>query len=203
MIRAEYFVLRTLPVITSLNPIILFVGNRRNLLRFWLRTEVRVLRFDLLHLLRIGLFRLGPRISLHILLAGCRTYSTCRSCIRRCWISRCLCRRGAAFCFSPLLNSLLPRSGRLRACRLTGNIRFLTGGRLMVFCSFLAFSCTGLICSSVLMRSLVFLHRTGLIRSSVLLHGSVLRRSWSLMLRRIRLGLSLSRVRFFRGVLAL
>ncbi len=57
MIRAEYFVLLTLPVFASLNPIILIVGNRRNLLRLWLRTEVRVLRFNLLHLLRIRLLR--------------------------------------------------------------------------------------------------------------------------------------------------
>jgi hypothetical protein len=56
-IRAEYFVLLTLPLIASLNPIILVEGSRRNLLRLWLRTKIRVLRFDLLNLLRIGL---GP-----------------------------------------------------------------------------------------------------------------------------------------------
>src|SRR5205814_8201162 len=39
-IRAEYFILRTLPLITSLNPIVLVVGNCRNLLRFWLRTKI-------------------------------------------------------------------------------------------------------------------------------------------------------------------
>jgi hypothetical protein len=72
MIRAEYYVLRTLPLFASLNPIILIVGNRRNLLRLRLRTEIRVLRFDLLHLLRIRLLRLGPRIRLRILLAGSR-----------------------------------------------------------------------------------------------------------------------------------
>ena len=49
---------------------VLVESNRRNLLRFWLCTEARVLRFDLLHLLRFRLFRLGARISLHILLAS-------------------------------------------------------------------------------------------------------------------------------------
>src|SRR5204863_9293764 len=90
MIRAEHFVLRTLPMFGSLNPIILVVGNRRNLLRFWLRTEVRVLRFNLLHLLRSRLLRLAPSIRLHILLASYlpRRSGTCRaSRRRRCWIS--------------------------------------------------------------------------------------------------------------------
>jgi hypothetical protein len=72
MIRTEYFVLRTLPLIASLNSIILVEGNRRNLLRLWLCTEVRVLRFDLLHLLRIGLLRRAGPFSLRVLLAGCR-----------------------------------------------------------------------------------------------------------------------------------
>src|SRR4029077_5704805 len=72
MIRTEYFVLLTLPVITSFNPMILIEGNRRNLLWLWLRTKVRVLRLDLLHLLRFGLFRLDPRISLRFWLAACR-----------------------------------------------------------------------------------------------------------------------------------
>jgi hypothetical protein len=71
MIRAEYFVLLTLPAITSLNPIILVVGNCWDLLWLWLRTEVRVLRFNLLQLLRIRLLRPGHRICLRILLAGC------------------------------------------------------------------------------------------------------------------------------------
>src|SRR5437773_12478106 len=48
MIRTEYFVLLTLPAIASLNPIILVVGNRRNLLRLWLCVEFRVLLFILL-----------------------------------------------------------------------------------------------------------------------------------------------------------
>src|SRR5437899_8924114 len=70
MIRAEYVVLRTLPLIASLNPIVLIVREDRNLLRFWLRAEVRVLLLDLLHLLRIRLLRRGRRISLSPLLAG-------------------------------------------------------------------------------------------------------------------------------------
>src|SRR4029077_19331315 len=73
MIRAEHFVLRTLPLFASLNPIILIVRNRRNLLRLRLRTKVRMLRLDLLHLLLIRLLRLGPRITLHILVAGGRS----------------------------------------------------------------------------------------------------------------------------------
>jgi hypothetical protein len=58
-----------LPAIASLNPIILVEGNCLNLLRLWLRMKVRVLRFDLLHLLRIWLLRLGTCIRLRILLA--------------------------------------------------------------------------------------------------------------------------------------
>src|SRR4029077_20384858 len=54
MIRTKCFVVVALPAIASLNSIVLVEGNRRNLLRLWLRTEVHVLRFDLLHLLRIG-----------------------------------------------------------------------------------------------------------------------------------------------------
>src|SRR2546430_14268161 len=73
MIRAKCLVLLTLPAITSFNPVILVEGNRRNLLRLWLRAEVRVLRFDLLHLLRVRLLRLGPRIRLCVLLADCRS----------------------------------------------------------------------------------------------------------------------------------
>ena len=74
MIRTEYFVLGTLPVFTSFNPMVLVESNRLNLLRFRLCTEARVLRFDLLHLLRIGLLRLGPGICLRVLLAG---YGSC------------------------------------------------------------------------------------------------------------------------------
>src|SRR5438876_3334299 len=72
MIRAEYLVMLTLPAITSFNPMVLVESNRLNLLRLWLCAEARVLRFDLLHLLRIGLLPLGPRFSLRVLLAGCR-----------------------------------------------------------------------------------------------------------------------------------
>src|SRR6266480_3730045 len=91
MIRAEYVVLRTLPLIASLNPIVLIVGNRRNLLRLWLRTKVRVLRLDLLslrldllHLLRIGLLP-ARHISRRVLRAGCRNCGSCAcGCRRRC-----------------------------------------------------------------------------------------------------------------------
>ncbi len=72
--------------------------------------------------------------------------------------------------------------------------------------SFVAIFCTGLLRSCVLMRSSMFLHRTGFMRSSLPLHCCVLlvlRRNWGLRLRRIRLGLCLSCVRFFRGVLVL
>ena len=58
----------------------------------------------------------------------------------------------------------------------------------------------------MLMRRALFLHRTGLMRCAVLLHRSVLfvlRRSGGMRLRCIRAGLCLSRVRFFRGMLAL
>src|SRR5439155_10261164 len=92
MIRAEYVVLRTLPLIASLNPIVLIVGNRRNLLRLWLRTKVRVLRLDLLslrldllHLLRVRFLRRGRRTSRRVLRAGCRNCGSCAyGCRRRC-----------------------------------------------------------------------------------------------------------------------
>src|SRR5947207_1083667 len=106
MIRTEHFVLRTLPAITSFDPIVLVESNRRNLLRLWLCTKGRVLRFDLLHLLRVRLLHLAHPYG-------------------------------------------------------------------------------------ALIRRAAFLHRSGLLR-------------WPLLrLRRVRAGLYLSRVRFFRGVLAL
>src|SRR5262245_36740044 len=55
-IRTEYFVLRTLPRFASLNPAVLVKSNRLNLLRFWLRAKIRVLRLDFLNSLRIRLF---------------------------------------------------------------------------------------------------------------------------------------------------
>ena len=57
--------------------------------------------------------------------------------------------------------------------------------------------------SCVLMRSPLLFHRTGVMCSAVLLRRSRVRRWWGLRLRRIRLGLYLSCVRFFRGVFAL
>ena len=57
--------------------------------------------------------------------------------------------------------------------------------------------------SSLLMRGPVLFRRIGVMRSSVLLRSSLVRRGRGLRLRRIRLGVCLSCVRFFRGVLAL
>src|SRR6266404_2193129 len=132
MIRAEYFVLRTLPLIASFNPITLVERNRRNLLRLWLRTEIRVLGFDLLHLLRIGLLRRGPRISPRVLLAGCRDWWSCTCRCRRYRSStrRCLgVFRRRVLAFPALLRLMLP-AGRRTGRRLTGNVRFRTGGLL-------------------------------------------------------------------------
>src|SRR5207249_1782847 len=77
MIGTEYFVLVPLPVFTSFDMMVLVESNRLNLLRFWLRVEVCVLRFDLLHLLWFGLFRLYPRISLRLLLDASRSWRSC------------------------------------------------------------------------------------------------------------------------------
>src|SRR5438876_12191493 len=192
MIRTEYFVLRTLPAITSLNPIILIIGNRRNLLRLWLCTEVRVLRFDLLHLLRIRLLLCARRFNS---LVGWRSWSW-RSCSRRR-----LCRSGFRRCFCiwerrfhsfPAFLRLLFRTGRRRTGRLTGNIRFRCGSRFRARWSLSALSCTGLSRSSALGRRATFLRRSGLLRR----RGLRLRR-FSLRL------LCCSRARFFWGALAL
>src|SRR5437763_4956897 len=199
MIRAEYFVLRTLPAFASLNPTALIKRNRRNLLRLWLRTEVRVLRFDLLHLLRIRLLRLGPHISLRVLLAGWRNWSW-RSCSRfrprrcRSGFRRCLRTWGRRFHSFPPLLRLLLHTGRRRAGRLTGNIPFRRGGscRFLARWTFPALPCTGLSRSSALGRRATFLHRSGLLRGR------------GLRLRRFPLRLlCFSRARFFRGALAL
>src|ERR1700680_2550660 len=79
-IRAEYFVLRTLPPFASLNPIALAKRDRRNLLRLWLRMKTRVLRPDLLNLLRLRLLRRARPFSSRVLRAGCRKWRsyTCR-----------------------------------------------------------------------------------------------------------------------------
>src|SRR5206468_6534141 len=174
MIRAKYFVLRTLPVFGSLNPIILVVGNRRNLLRLRLRTEVRVLRFDLLHLLRVRLLRLAPSVSLRVLLTACQTWRSCTG--RRSRTSSCVRPRRLLHTLLPLLNLLLAAmrrhsSGNIRsrrvsisrflvrptlaafsstrlirraAGRLTGNIRFWGGRRFVARMSSSALFRTGL-----------------------------------------------------------
>src|SRR4029453_3349709 len=119
-IRAEYFVLRTLPLFASLNPTVLVKGNRLDLLRLRLRTEVRGLRFDLLDFLWVRLFPLGPRISLRIWLAGGRSWSW-RSCSRlrprrgRSGFRRCLRIWGRRFHSFPTLLSLVLRAGCQRA----------------------------------------------------------------------------------------
>src|SRR5207244_11676211 len=225
MIRAEHFILRTLPLFASLNPIILVEGNRRNLLRLWLRAKVRMLRFDLLHLLRVRLLRLGPHIRLCVLLARCRNgrSCTCRS-GRGCRSSRCLRRRGGALHPFPPLFSLLLGTGRRRTGRLTGNTRSRRGGscRFLVRPSLPTFSCARLIrrCAGRLTGNIRFrggrrflarwsfssLFCTGLSRSSALgrratfLHRSGLLRGRGLRLRRFPLRLlCFSRARFFRG----
>src|ERR1043165_2847827 len=108
MIGTEYCVLVALPVFASFNVMVLVESNRLNLLRFWLRVEVCVLRFDLLHLLWFGLFRLYSRISLGVLLARCRRWLhfICLSSRR---ISRCFrCCGGFVHTFSLLLSLLCP-----------------------------------------------------------------------------------------------
>src|SRR6202795_3029251 len=114
IIRAEYLVMLTLPAITSFNPMVLIESNRLNLLRLWLCAETRVLRFDLLHLLRIGLLPLSPRFSLRVLLAGCRSCAG---------FSRGLLH---TLTLLPLLNLILPNVRR-HSCRMTGNIRSRRG----------------------------------------------------------------------------
>src|SRR6266404_3942542 len=135
MVRAEYLVMLTLPAITSFNPMVLVESNRLNLLRLWLCAEARVLRFDLLHLLRIGLLPLGPRFSLRVLLAGCRSCAGFS--------------RGLLHTLSllPLLNLLLLPLLRRHSRRMTGNVRSRRGSipRFLVRASLPAFSSTGLI----------------------------------------------------------
>ncbi len=197
-IRPEYFVLRTLPRFASLNPAILVKRNRLNLLRLRLCTEVRVLRFDLLHLLWFWLFRLGSRRSLRGLLAGWRSWSwpswrRLRTRRRRRWRSRCLCRSRALHAFPPLL-SLLLRTRRGRAGLLTGHTSFLRGRscRLLSRWSCSAFSCTGF------SRSCAFIRRSAALYCSGLLCGG----SRGLCRIRLRL-LCFSRACFWRGPFAL
>src|SRR6266850_4261700 len=136
MIRAEYLVMLTLPAITSFNPMVLVESNRLNLLRLWLCAETSMLRFDLLHLLRIGLLLpLGARTSLRVLLAGCRSCAGFS--------------RGLLHTLSllPLLNLLLLPLLRRHSRRMTGNIRSRRGSipRFLVLAILPAFSSTGLV----------------------------------------------------------
>jgi len=94
------------------------------------------------------------------------------------------------FLVSPILGAF--SSARLlmrrRIGRFTGDVRLWGVRRFVARVSFLA------PVRARLMRCAVLLHRSVLF---------VLRPNWGTRLRRIRLGLCLSRVRFFRGVLAL
>src|SRR4029077_10739227 len=120
------------------NAIVLVVSDCRNLLRLWLRTKTRVLRLDLLYLLRIGLGLRSRRyislallsryIGLSLLMGGCRhsRSSTRGSSCRR-------CRSRGCFRRTFLHPFLMPfPTGRRTGCRLTGNIRFLRGGRFLM-----------------------------------------------------------------------
>src|SRR4029077_20819981 len=182
-IGAEYFILRTLPAVTSLNPIILVVGDGRNLLRLWLRTKTRVLRPDLLHLLLIGLlFRPCRSISLslfsrnislsrlsHLMGGGRHSRSSIYG--RSCWSRGCFRR----MFLHPFLMSFA--TGRRTACRLTGNISFLRSGRFLM--------------------GLVPLSRDWFVRRSVLPHRRRVR------LGHIRIGLWLGCLRLFSALLFL
>src|SRR5260370_41775819 len=133
LIRTEYLVMLSLPAIASFNPMVLVECNRLDLLRLWLCAETRVLRFDLLHLLRIGLLPLGPRFSLRVLLDGCRSCAGFS--------------RGLLHTLSllPLLNLILPNVRR-HSRRMTGNIRSRRGSirRFLVLAILPAFFSTGL-----------------------------------------------------------
>ncbi len=92
--------------------------------------------------------------------------------------------------------------------RFTGDVRFWSVCRFVARVSFLALFRVRLIRgmlmrSSLIMHGPVWLHRTGVMRGAVLLRRSLMRRRRGLRLRGIRAGLSVSRVRFFRGVLVL
>src|SRR5207237_2225466 len=96
MIRSEYFVLRPLPALASLNPITLVERDRWNFVGSRLCFEIHVLLFDLLHLLldllHLLRIRFDCRIAARCLLAGCRNCwrCTCRCCNR--WSCTCRCR---------------------------------------------------------------------------------------------------------------
>ena len=194
---------------------VLIESNRLNLLRLWLCAETRVLRFDLLHLLRIGLLPLSPRFSLRVLLAGCRSCAG---------FSRGLLH---TLTLLPLLNLLLLPLLRRHSRRMTGSIRSRRGSisRFLVSLSLPALSTTGLsrrligrfagyvrfrsVCRCVARVSFLGPVRARLIRGPALirraasLHRSGLLRRPLLRLGRVSAGLCLSRGRFFRCALAL
>src|SRR5213076_665745 len=88
-------VMLTLPSIASFNAMALVERNGWNLLWLRLRTEIRMLRFDLLHLLRIGLVRLAAHSNLGILLASRGILLPCLRIWRSCACAGCR-RRGRA-----------------------------------------------------------------------------------------------------------
>src|SRR4030095_4915387 len=217
MVRTEHFILLTLPAIASFNTMVLVESNRLNLLRLRLRLEVRALRFDLLHLLRSRLLHLGPCISLRVLLASCRSRRSCAGFCHRLLHTLTLLslpnllisavrrhsrlttrhirpRRGSIcrFLLSPTLSAF--SSTRLIR-RLPGRfrwvVRFWGVRRFVALMSFLAPFRARLIRGRALIHRAAFLHCAGLPPRSLLRLG------------RVRARLCLSRVRFFRGALAL
>src|SRR6476469_8028625 len=191
MIRTEYLVLVTLPAIASFNPMVLVESNRLNLLRLWLCAETRVLRFDLLHLLRIGLLPLCPRPSLRVLLAD---YRSCAGFSRGLLHSLSLLsllnlilpgfrrhsrrmtghirtRRGSIprFLMSPILGAF-SSAGLIRRCigRFTGDVSFRNVSRFVARVRFLAPLRARQICGTALIRRAVSLYRSGLLRRPLL-----------------------------------
>ena len=216
MIRTEYFILLALPVVAVPNVMILIERNWRNLLRLWLCPEVSVLRFDLLHLLGIGLLRLGPGISLCLLLACCRNRRT----------RICHCPRWMFHTLLPLLNLLLfavhrhfrRMTGNIRFCRgsicrfpalpslpaffgtcfiprftgrFSGGIRFSSVRRFVAHVSFSALFGAGLVASTAFIRNAALLYRSSLFRWLLLVFS------------RVHAGLCFGGPRFLRGMLAL
>src|ERR1041385_192831 len=211
MVRTKYFVLGSLPLFTSFNPMVLVESDRLNLLRLRLCTKVRMLRLDLLHLLRGRLLCLGPCISLHVLLAGRRRctgfsrgllhtlpllallsllLSACRRHSCRMTGNIGSCRRSICrFLLSPTLSAFSSTRLIRRFTGRFGGIRFWRVRRLAAGVSLSALVRRTLIAGSALIRRAAFLHRSGF-------RGSLP------MLDRVRARLRFSRVRFFRRTLA-
>src|SRR4030095_13709900 len=140
---AEALVLRSLPLLASLDPVVLIECNCRNLLRLGLCTKICVLRLDLLHLLRRGLL-LGAsgHIRLPLLLGGYSGSWTCRGLCRGC--GRSTRRSLGRASLHPFL--LLLSGGRCTSGLLTRNTCFrrCAGGRFLARLA--ALSCSALCC---------------------------------------------------------